>query len=390
MSEDGSFNNRIIYYCGLSLAIISLLLRETFWARENIFVELLKLSAFCLLSLNLVMSINKYTSLEKLICLFCLVCFLVIGINTHKMMPLLLTIEMIIGAKGVSFDKILKIFLLVGGCLCVLTIMGSLVGLLDTFVVDSSYREDVSIIYTSTQRYSFGYVWPTDLSSHIFFLQLIYFYLRKGRLRIIEMLIFVTISIIILKYTDARLPFGCSIMLLFFALYLRRYVSLSKKLLVLLILVTPLSAIIIYVLSSNYDSTDERWIILNLFFSNRLEYGHENLDENGISFLGQFFEMHGGGYELEHNMIDSSFLQAIIIYGIVYSLILCIAAYNILKRAYKRNDAVLIIAMTLCAIHAIFAQHYIQLEMNPFWLALVAKFDKNRLLIKQQLALWKK
>ena len=67
---------------------------------------------------------------------------------------------------------------------------------------------------------SFGFIYATDFAAHIFYLVLMYFYLRSGKFNLIEIMLFLYSSFFIANQCDARLDSICIIMIVFFSIYI--------------------------------------------------------------------------------------------------------------------------------------------------------------------------
>ena len=133
-----------------------------------------------------------------------------------------------------------------------------------------------------------------------------------------------------------------------------------------------LFAIMAYI-SSSYDEADPNWIIVDVALSGRLHISQEALDKEGYTWFGQEYELIGGeADENLYNYIDSSYLQALVIYGIVFSILLLLSYIFIVGQAYKRKDYTFLYAIIVVGISGAIAQHFLQVYMNPLWLALTA------------------
>lgn len=86
---------------------------------------------------------------------------------------LLLYGVLILGAQGISFQKIMKVYFLVIGSLFVLTIGCASVGIIENYVY---YRADGSV------RHALGLSAPTNFGAVAFYLTMVWWYLRKEKI----------------------------------------------------------------------------------------------------------------------------------------------------------------------------------------------------------------
>ena len=85
---------------------------------------------------------------------------------------------LIIGAKGIEFRKICKVFLVViGGCLMI-TAAAALTGHVENLVYHQEGRR---------ARIAFGVNYPTDFSAYVFYLSAVYCYLRREKISVAAM-----------------------------------------------------------------------------------------------------------------------------------------------------------------------------------------------------------
>lgn len=93
---------------------------------------------------------------------------------------ILFMILMILGARGISFRKIVKVFFTVSLIATVGVVAGSQTGLIENLVYQQAGRNI---------RIAFGFAYPTSFAAHIYFLVLCFWYLRAGKLTIAGSLI---------------------------------------------------------------------------------------------------------------------------------------------------------------------------------------------------------
>ena len=304
---------------------------------------------------------------------------LFVGLNTGRIYSMFVTVVLVFGAKGLDFNNIVKWYFWTGLFFCIVTIIGNQVGLVkdhDVYLDALSSRLSFAL---SGKRISFGYVWATDFATHCFFILLAYWYIRKAELTIKEMLLLVFGAIVILYYTDAKLGAGCILLLPVMTLFYRLTPNRYPKIYAALIFSIPLFAVLAITSTVMYQYSNFTWFFIDsVILAGRLRLGNEAINMYGIPLWGQELKMYGAGTEREYyNYIDSSFIQSIVIYGIVYTILFVAAYIAICHKAYKRNDLPMLIAVTLIGLSGVIAQHFLQVCMNPFLIALMATHTKQ-------------
>ena len=370
--------NNFFYISGLIISLFLLLKYETCWVLPDIISDVLKYGSCLLLGIHLTITLPKYGKKLPLV-LMLIAITLFVGLNTDRIHMMFVTAALVFGAKGLDFDNIVKWYFWVGLFFCIVTIFGNQVGLVkghDVYLDTLSSRLSLAL---SGKRLSFGYVWATDFATHCFFILLAYWYIRKAKLSIKEMLLFVLLATAILYYTDAKLGAGCILLLPLMTLFYRLTRNTEPKIYAILIFSIPLFAILAISCTVMYQYSSLTWFFIDsVILAGRLRLGNEAITMYGTPFWGQELQMYGAGTEDKYyNFIDSSFVRLIVMQGIIYTILLISAYMSVAYKAYKRKDYVLIIAILMAGLSGLIAQHFLQICMNPFLIACMAKHRKN-------------
>ena len=370
--------NNFFYISGLIISLFLLLRYETYWMLPDSINEGLKYCSCLLLGIHLTMVLPKYRKRLPLV-LMLVAIILFVGLNIDRSYMMFVTAALVFGAKGLRFDNIVKWYFWIGLFFCTATIIGNQIGLIkdhDVYINALSSRLSFSL---SGKRLSFGYVWSTDFATHCFFILLAYWYIRKAELNLKEILLFVLLAITILFYTDAKLGVGCILLLPIMTLFYRLTRYTQSKIYVVLVYSILLFAIFAITCTVMYQYSNFIWFFIDsVILAGRLRLGNEAITMYGIPIWGQELQMYGAGTEAKYyNFIDSSFIQLIVIYGIVYTIFIVLAYTIIAYKAYQRKDYVLILAILMTGVSGLIAQHFLQVCMNPFLIAFMAKHQQN-------------
>lgn len=371
-------SNNFFYILGLTISILVLLRPETYWILPDTIDKALKYGSCLLLGVHLTMTLPKYGKKIPLV-LMLITVILFVGLNTDQNYIMFVTAALVFGAKGLSFNNIVKWYFWTGLCFCIVTIIGNQMGLIkshDVYLDALSSRLSFAL---SSKRLSFGYIWPTDFASHCFFILLAYWYIRKAELTVNEMLLFVLGAIVILYCTDAKLGAGCILLLPIMTLLYRLTQNAKPKIYEVLAFSIPVFAVLAITGTIMYQYSNFTWFFIDsVILSGRLHLGNEAISVYGIPLWGQKIRMYGGETEsVYYNYIDSSFIQLIVIYGIAYTILIITAYIIIAYKAYRRKDYILILAILMTGVSGLIAQHFLQICMNPFLIALIAKHQKK-------------
>lgn len=367
------------YLLTLIFTVVYLLGGEVVLYTKNFIFLFIKYVSILLQTVLILSVYSKYNVKWRLIITFSLLLSLIVGLINGRYFELLATCVLVFGAKGQNYRNVLRYYFSISAFFCISVIFLCKLGIIRDNVAEPLTRINF-LTGADSIRHSFGYVWPTNLSTHVFFILLSLWIYKKGHLNIWHFIFYIIISYLLLIYTDSRLGAGCILLLPLFSLFIyardKMDFRFSKWNLFYVIWIPCISIVMIYV-TQNYDASNSLWVLLNTLFSGRLRIGHEAMTDYGTKLFGQLYVQYGGQNAGDYyNFIDSSYIQLVVIYGIVYTALFIIAFIVVAYKAYKRKDMVLLLAIFVAGISGAIAQHFLQIYMNPLLLALTTKHDR--------------
>ncbi len=286
------------------------------------------------------------------------------------------TLLLIMGGKGISFRKILKVYLLVTGGLLLLTVGAALAGVIENLVYVQGDRV----------RYAFGIGYPTDFSAHIFFNVLVWGYLRREKIRYLEIGIIALLAVFVYYFCGARVNTICILMAAGIFLYHKIRVSggikkgrlyrMNSLWAQILALSPVLSALVMTILSLSYSPDNKFCVLLDQIINNRLRMGRKGIDLFGFSWFGQEIPMQGSGGVtgeiVRYFYLDCSYISIALRYGTivlgVVLLVWCVIGF----RAKKQKDWLFLWVIALVAVQCMIEHHMLDLSYNPFLWGLFA------------------
>ena len=285
-----------------------------------------------------------------------------------------------LGAKDVLFDKILKCYSTISLSIILYAFFAAVLGVIENLKYETGSRGI---------RNAFGIVYPTDFAAHIFFLILVYFYMKKGKGKIHEYIICLLISFLVLQFCGARLDSACIFLTVIGHMYLsyrrtqRRFLRKSRPKRVKRTICfwkcaaysMPVGMAVMGILTILYHAGVPFIYEINEWLSNRLLLQDKGMMEYGIRLFGQTVKMVGNGgtviFPKDYFFIDCSYFYIVVQYGIIF--LLCVfCVYGICCRKC-RNDQYFLLTIFLIAINCMIAHHLLDLAYNPFALAFFAK-----------------
>lgn len=303
----------------------------------------------------------------------------------------------VVGAKDVSFDRLLEVYLLLNISIFVLTVCASFLNLVENLVY---YASDEGI------RNSFGYIYVTDFAAHVFFCVLIAFYLGRNQLRWFHYVLTCALAGVVFAFCKAKLDTTCIVItVLLFGIHniLKRqsineqpgkkevevandlsdvnvfkwtkiYFGWKKIWMRVGVCIMPILTMLALILAYQYNPSNEMLVNIDEFSTGRVSLSNMGLKEYGVKLFGQDVPMVGFGgtteWPKDYFFIDCSYLNILLRYGLVF-LVFVLLAYSYICIKNKDNTEFLFLIIIL-SISSIIDHHLLETAYNPFGFALFA------------------
>lgn len=370
-----------IYLCSFILFISYFFLNTTtfqiIWS-DNFYVNVRTM--MIVLTLIRVGYSKKY-SFEETVLVFVIGMVFLSAWYRNNYLELFDILIVILGAKGISFQKLLKVYFIVSSFLLLYTIGASLIGHIENWVYYDEGRR---------ARNSFGIVYPTDFSAHVFYILLSYVYLRKGKLKYIELGIIFLAGCFVYWFCDARLNTICIIgMAAVFLLYkICEQKQVRNKFFIegdflsgCLALSTLICCIVMTGLSLIYSHDNALSVWMDGVLNRRLQFGKKGIDIYGFSLWGKYIPQRGmGGVRGKvefYYFLDSSYLSIALKYGLMVLGAILLIWLCIGLKAKRDQDIVLLLVLAIISVQCMVEHHMIEVAYNPFLMALFATLERN-------------
>ncbi len=282
---------------------------------------------------------------------------------------------LIVGAKGIKIDHILKVYGTIVFILLLVTLIACQIGWIDNlvFVTDKGLR------------IAFGTIYPTDFAAHVFYLLAALFCVEERKISYIELgLVAIVVSFIFyncVAYTSTI----AVILLMLAALFVRWYDKKERKknYLFRVVAFVPVVCTTIIMLGARFFAWDRPFLVkANDMVNDRFYYGAFGLYYYGLKPFGQNVTEIGFGRTPGHTgfyfFLDDSYIRIAICYGVV--LLLVVLAVLIIShfRALNAKRWMLFAAMIIVCVHSFMEHHLLELAYNPFLFCLFADLTRNK------------
>lgn len=278
----------------------------------------------------------------------------------------------------VETNKILKSFIYFSATTLIITIVFNKLGLVDSVI---SVGDRV--------RTSLGFSYMAEPSEILFYVTCSYLVYKKQDITYIEIMGLELLNVLLYSATQTRTPFFMATLALIGTLILKlvnfKGSILNNKLIKFVIVnIYWICLALFFVLLNTYP--DNVFWNLNKLLSGRLYLSLLGLQRWGISLWGtntkfvtdNVANVAGGQY----NYIDSSYLQSLIIYGLIFTIIVLVMFSVLTYVAIRRKDVIFILILICVAIHSMFDPILLVQWYSPFFI-IAGKcfnlFSKDRL-----------
>ena len=276
---------------------------------------------------------------------------------------------LILAARDVSADVIIRTFLCVYFSLMIVTVLAASVGIIEDTVQD-----------LERNRHYLGFTWTTHGPMIFLFCSFCYIYLKKGFINIIETLLMLLGSFYFFKMTNSRFIFLISVgsIMFFWIFKSNRFINTVTALFKRLILLSPfLIAFFSIMLHALYNPESGFWTKLNDMLSNRLALGKNAIVEYGLSLFGKPIIWKAWEYKVEtvddYNYVDCSYLNILLLNGLLFLLVVLVAYWFIMKKAYDSRNYHLVWICFFILVLSITEPRLVHLSYNPFILLVLTK-----------------
>lgn len=231
-------------------------------------------------------------------------------------------------------------------------------------------------------RYGLGYIYPSFQANYLFYLSIIYIYIRKIKIKYFEILTLFLINLIVYIYTDTKSAFLYCVLLLCLTIFVKikgnvKYNSFINK---YIIFITGTGVIFLsYLYNVNISILAE----LNRIVTGRIGLAHNALEQFGIKLFGQKIEWTTETIinfntisSVVYNYVDSSFLNILINYGLIFLLFIVFGYYYVSRLSITKNIFYTNLLLVI-ALHAMFDPQLMLINYNPTILLLGYMFSEK-------------
>lgn len=379
----------LIYLCILGLYLLRVFFDTTLFSLSwpNWYYDFLRISIGAFLIIKI--AVNGYKNIKRF--LFDIV-YLILFFLIYKGTGYMFLLELgffVLGAKDIPYKKIIRVYLLIGIPVIMVTMMAALTGCI----------KDLIYFENDMFKHAFGIVYTTDFGAHILFLILAYLAMKDKVPSVFTNIALIFLAYILYRYSGTRCSSGCIILLVIGGLYVKftdQYVKsktkfksgwskIGLKIINLndyfFALSVPLFSLLILLSTIYYSSDNSIMNKINAITTGRLKLGNDAVKKYGFSLWGNPFDMIGAGGDVvsrtDYNFVDSSYVMILVRYGVVLFVLTILAFLWLSIRAKKTGKRYLLVILSIVALQSVIEHHMLEIAYNLFNLLIFANLNSS-------------
>ena len=380
-------NNRFIsekiYLCTLFIwVVVASLVTTTYFVRLDGFLSLyrslLYFTIFALLTkelMNLSKTLNYFRFHWKqllTVTAFFLAMFIVAK-NRDGMLDINVLL-LVFSARDIDFRKLLGTFSIATFLVLCLTIYASQKGIIANMFMNAD----------GGYRFSLGFNYVSFASQRLFFALCSYLMFRGKKISYLELLALLLATIYMYKQTSTSSPFYLSILILTYALFSLKIIKkdfIIENFWLKKIANYGFILALIITLYFCFFSSGNLFHLVDQFTHNRLRLSVEGFRNFGVSWLGQPISFTTldmfGNFTSNYNYIDSSFVQLLVIDGLIVSVFMLFALTKVMRYFVSIQKDIVLACLGIMIIHGMFDPQMLVLRYSPLILFISRLFILN-------------
>ena len=380
-------NNRFIsekiYLCTLFVwVVVASLVTTTYFVRLDGFLSLYRLLLYFTIIMLLIKELMNFPKTlyyfrfhwqQLLIVTAFFIAMFIVAKNRDGLLDINVLL-LVFSARDIDFRKLLGTFSVATFLVLCLTIYASQKGMITNMFMNAD----------GGYRFSLGFNYVSFASQRLFFALCTYLMFRGKRISYLELLALLLATIYMYQQTSTSSPFYLSILILTYALlsikiFKKEFIIgnfLSKALAQYGFIVAL--AVILYFC---FYSSGNLFHLVDQFTHNRLRLSVDGFRNFGVSWLGQPISFTTldmfGNFTSNYNYIDSSFVQLLVIDGLIVSAFMLFALTKVMKYFISIQKDIVLACLGIMIIHGMFDPQMLVLRYSPLILFISRLFIMN-------------
>ena len=382
MKNNRFISEKIYLFTLFVWVVVASLVTTTYFVRLDGFLSFYRILLYCTILLLLIKELINFSKTLHYFkfhwkqLLIVVVFFIVMSIVSKNRDGILNinVLFLVFSARDIDFRKLLETFSVATFLVLCLTIYASQKGMITNMFMNAD----------GGYRFSLGFNYVSFASQRLFFALCTYLMFRGKRISYLELLALLLATIYMYQQTSTSSPFYLSILILTYALlsikiFKKEFIIgnfLSKALAQYGFIVAL--AVILYFC---FYSSGNLFHLVDQFTHNRLRLSVDGFRNFGVSWLGQPISFTTldmfGNFTSNYNYIDSSFVQLLVIDGLIVSAFMLFALTKVMRYFMSIRKDIVLACLGIMIIHGMFDPQMLVLRYSPLILFISRLFIMN-------------
>ena len=380
-------NNRFIsekiYLCTLFIwVVVASLVTTTYFVRLDGFLSLYRLLLYFTIIMLLIKELMNFPKTlyyfrfhwqQLLIVTAFFIAMFIVAKNRDGLLDINVLL-LVFSARDIDFRKLLGTFSVATFLVLCLTIYASQKGMIANMFMNAD----------GGYRFSLGFNYVSFASQRLFFALCTYLMFRGKRISYPELLALLLATIYMYQQTSTSSPFYLSILILTYALlsikiFKKEFIigNFWSKALAQYGFIVALAVILYFC----FYSSGNLFHLVDQITHNRLRLSVDGFRNFGVSWLGQPISFTTldmfGNFTSNYNYIDSSFVQLLVIDGLIVSAFMLFALTKVMKYFISIQKDIVLACLGIMIIHGMFDPQMLVLRYSPLILFISRLFIMN-------------
>ena len=362
--------------------VVASLVTTTYFVRLDGFLSLYRLLLYFTISMLLIKELMNFPKTlyyfrfhweQLLIVTAFFIAMFIVAKNRDGLLDINVLL-LVFSARDIDFRKLLGTFSVATFLVLCLTIYASQKGMIANMFMNAD----------GGYRFSLGFNYVSFASQRLFFALCTYLMFRGKRISYLELLALLLATIYMHQQTSTSSPFYLSILILTYALlsikiFKKEFIigNFWSKALAQYGFIVALAVILYFC----FYSSGNLFHLVDQFTHNRLRLSVDGFRNFGVSWLGQPISFTTldmfGNFTSNYNYIDSSFVQLLVIDGLIVSAFMLFALTKVMRYFVSIQKDIVLACLGIMIIHAMFDPQMLVLRYSPLILFISRLFMMN-------------
>ena len=362
--------------------VVASLVTTTYFVRFDAFLSLYRLLFYFTISMLLIKELMNFPKTlyyfrfhwqQLLIVTAFFISMFIVAKNRDGLLDINVLL-LVFSARDIDFRKLLGTFSLATFLVLCLTIYASQKGIIANMFMNAD----------GGYRFSLGFNYVSFASQRLFFALCTYLMFRGKRISYLELLALLLATIYMYQQTSTTSPFYLSILILTYALF---SVKIFKKEFIIENFWTKILAHYGFILALAiilyfcFYSSGNLFHLVDQFTHNRLRLSVDGFRNFGVPLFGQRISFKTldmfGNFTSNYNYIDSSFVQLLVIDGLIVSVFMLFALTKVMRYFVSIQKDIVLACLGIMIIHGMFDPQMLVLRYSPLILFISRLFILN-------------